>query len=88
MIDEIFVEHVSSDGSGCDLVLNGTTIQNGVRSVSIDITPHYMPILTLRIPFLSLTNIGPDMEALQKENEQLKQMIDDLNRRIAILLDT
>ncbi len=88
VIEEVRVNPINSGCSGCDLFLNGTEFPCGIHSVAIDAKPGCFPMMTLKIPFKTLQYDGPQLEELQKENAQLKQMVEDLNRKIAILLDT
>ena len=88
VIEEVMITPINSGCSGCDLFLNGTEYPCGIHSVAIDIGPDRLPTITLKIPFKVLHYDDPQIEELQEENAQLKRMVEDLNRRIAILMDT
>lgn len=86
---------------GVVLKIEGIDIAEKVAEATLEFKPSEVPTLTLKMPFMRCKYKGkasllfkdagpvdPVVTALIEENKDLKEMIDMLNDRIAILLDT
>ena len=80
--------------------IDGMDISSKTNEAKIVFKPGALPVLTISVPFVQckysgkciveFDTDGSDMlvDTLIAENKNLKQIIDDQNRKIAILLDT
>ena len=80
--------------------IDGADISSKTNEAKIVFEPGALPVLTLSVPFVQCKYSGKCIvefetdesymlvDTLIAENKNMKQIIDDLNRKIAILLDT
>lgn len=99
MVKDIVIEPIG-DGPYVRVFVDGYNIIPITRKASIVFQDGCVPTLTMEVPFIRCRYNGKcavhfdgdgndsPVEMLLEENEQLRKMIDDLNRRIAILLGT
>lgn len=100
MVQDVVIEPVG-DGPQISITADGAELGHMSSRAYIEFEPGALPLLTLKIPFIRCKYTGkcmvrfensendyPIFEALEESNEKLREMVDDLNRKIAILLDT
>lgn len=100
MVQDVVIEPVS-DGPYVSITADGAELGHMSSQAYIEFEAGALPVLTLKIPFMRCKYTGKCMvrfensendytifEALEVSNEKLREMVDDLNRKIAILLDT
>ena len=99
MLKDIVIEPVG-DGPQVRAFADGYNVSSIAQKASLVFQAGCVPTLTLEVPFIRCRYNGKcavhfendvndsPIEILLEENEQLRKMVDDLNRRIAILLDT
>lgn len=100
MVQDVVIEPVG-DGPQISITADGAELGHMSSQAYIEFEAGALPVLTLKIPFIRCKYTGKCMvrfensendytifEALEESNEKLIEMVDDLNRKIAILLDT
>jgi len=99
MANDVVIEPVG-DGPYVRVFVDGYNVGSIAQKASLVFQSGHVPTLTVEVPFIRCRYNGKcavhfeddgndsPVEMLLEENEQLRKMVDDLNRRIAILLDT
>lgn len=100
MVQDVVIEPVG-DGPYVSITADGAELGHMSSQAYIEFEAGACPLLTLKIPFIRCKYTGKCMvrfensendytifEALEESNEKVREMVDDLNRKIAILLDT
>lgn len=100
MVQDVVIEPVG-DGPQISITADGAELGHMSSQAYIEFEAGALPVLTLKIPFMRCKYTGkcmvrfensendyPIFEALEESNEKLREMVDDLNRKMAILLDT
>lgn len=100
MVQDVVIEPIGN-GPYVSITADGAKLGHMSSEAHIKFEAGAFPVLTLKVPFVRchfsgkcmvrLEETGKDFtvfQGLAEENEQLKQIIEDQNRKIAILLDT
>ena len=100
MVQDVVIEPVG-DGPQISITADGAELGHMSSQAYIEFEAGALPLLTLKIPFIRCKYTGKCMVrfensendytifgALEESNEKLREMVDDLNRKITILLDT
>lgn len=99
MVQDIVIEPVG-DGPYVRIFVDGDNIAHLTRKATFVFEAGKFPTMTIEVPFMRCIYKGkgavhfenetgdPATDVLVEENKHLREMIDDLNRRISILLDT
>ena len=100
MVQDVVIEPVGG-GPHVSITADGAELGHMANGARIELEAGAFPLLILKIPFMRckyngkcvvhLEGDGADttiVDALRAENKVLKQIIEDQNRKIAILLDT
>lgn len=99
MVNDVVIEPIG-DGPYVSVFVDGYNISPITEKASIVFQAGCAPTLTIKVPFIRCRYNGKcivhcesdgndsPVEMLLEENEQLRKTVDDLNKRIEILLDT
>ena len=99
MVNDVVIEPIG-DGPYVRVFADGYNVSSIAQKAALVFRAGCVPTLTVEVPFIRCRYNGKcavhfegdgndsPVEMLLEENEQLRKTVDDLNRRIAILLDT